>query len=84
MIYTFCGLAEIELNPAGLEALAQDLELVEERQADGRHPIDCDVLVQRHKALAQAIARVRLANPQISVQDALSTARLVVAGEALA
>jgi hypothetical protein len=83
MIYLICGLAEIELNRAGLDALAQDLELVESRQADARHPIDSDVLAQRHNALAQAIARVRLSSPQISVQDALSTARLVVAGQGL-
>lgn len=80
MIYEFPGLASIELNPAGLDALAQALELTPAPR-EARPPRK--ELEARHNALAAAIARVRLASPQISVQDALSTARLVVAGEGL-
>jgi hypothetical protein len=61
MIYTFPGLAEIDDGAddepwtiLALDALARDLELLDERQADRRHPCDVarDELAARHNALA--------------------------------
>lgn len=59
MIYEFPGLASIDLDDRALDALARDIELLDVRDLDGRHPCDVarDELAARHAITARLLAQ---------------------------
>lgn len=75
MIYEFFGQASIddELDGPALDRLARDLELLDEREADRRHPCDVarDVLLARHVLTGQLVAG------GLELRDARSVAAIV-------